>query len=144
MAKTVICTFVMGNSWEQGKPEVRLAAVLDIYPNAGGEPRRLAVGKTQTLKLNYGDRIKCISGTLVVLVNPGTQAGAFRLFPNSPACVNWNDRTDLEMNDDTTKHRHRGKISVTGDIGNISRITGSSSESVNVMANMTTRKISSD
>lgn len=123
MAKTVVCKLITGNSWENGKPEIRLAAVLDIYSSAGGSPRRLVVVKTQTIILNYGDRIKCVSGKIGVLINPGTPAGVFVLLPDLPSCVNWHQRTELEMNDETTKHIHRNQVLVAKEIGNLERGT---------------------
>jgi hypothetical protein len=129
MAKTAICTFITNQSLNKGgKSKPTLSAVLYVYPNSGGDARRYTICKTQTVKLNYGDRIECVSGNVVVLINPGTQAGAFILRPDLPSCVNWNERTELEINDETTKHIHRGKVSVGRDIGNVSRIAGASSE----------------
>lgn len=124
MAKTVVCRLITGNSWESGKSAIRLAAILDIYSNSGGEPRRLVVAKTQTIKLNYGDHLKCVSGKIGVLINPGTPAGAFVLLPDLPFCVRWNERTELEINDETTKHIHRGEIRVIDDIGTIQTSAG--------------------
>jgi hypothetical protein len=124
MAKTVVYRLINGNSWQSRKSEIRLAAVLDIFTNGGSEPRRMVVCETQTLTLNYGDRIKCISGKIGVLINPGTPAGAFVLLPDLPSCVSWNERTELEMNDETTKHIHRGEIRVMEDIGTIQTSTG--------------------
>ncbi len=124
MAKTVICRLVTGNAPENGRFDNRPAAVLDIYRNSGGKPQRLIVCQTQTLKLNYGDRLKCISGKIVVVINPGTPAGAFVLLPDLPSCVRWNERTELEINDAATQHIHRGGISVMDDIGTMQAKTG--------------------
>jgi hypothetical protein len=127
MAKTVICTLVAGQIWDKtGKPGTSIVAVLDVYSQTGSAPTRLSISQTQTLKLNYGDRIKCISGRVGVTINPGTSAGMFVLFADSASCTNWNFRTELEMNDETTKQIHRGEVSVADDIGNISRGTGAS------------------
>lgn len=124
MTRTVVCRLITGNSWESGKSAIRLTAILDIYSQSSGAPRRLVVAKTQTLTLNYGDRIKCISGRIGILINPGTPAGAFILLPDLPSCVRWNERTELEINDETTKHIHRGEISVMDDMGNVQIQTG--------------------
>lgn len=124
MAQTVICRLITGNSWESGKSEIRLAAAVDIYSQAGGAPRRLVIAKSQTIQLNYGDRIKCVSGKIGVLINPGTPAGAFVLLPDLLACKSWNERTELEINDETTKHIHRGEIKVMQDIGTVQTKTG--------------------
>ena len=130
MAKTVVCRIVTGNSASFDKQNTKqtggksVVSVLDIYPRSGGEARRLTISQTQILKLNYGDRIRCVSGSVVVLINPGTPAGTFVLYPNLPSCVSWNHRTELEMNDETTKHIHRGKIGVADDIGAVNRAAG--------------------
>ena len=130
MTKTVVCRFVTGQSWSKGgKPQSAVVAVLDIHRQTGGAPQRLSINQSQTLKLNYGDRIKCVSGSVGVLINPGTTAGMFILFADSPSCTSWNYRTELVMDDETTKqHAQRGKVHVTEDIGNTSRITSASSE----------------
>ena len=124
MANTVVYRLITGNSWETGNSKRGLAAVLELYSHSGGAPRRVVVCETQTLVLNYGDRLKCVSGQISILINPGTAAGAFRLFSNLPACVNWNDRTELEINYETTKHIQRGAIGAMNDIGTIQTKSG--------------------
>jgi len=113
MAETVICRVIAKTTGGVADS----VSMLDIYSHSGAAPRRLAICQSQTLKLSYGDRIKCVSGTVAVVINPGTPAGSFILYANLPSGAAWNQRTELEMNDETTKNIHRGKISVANDIG---------------------------
>jgi len=129
MANTVICRIiptsesaVLGNGQAKAATSV---ATLDVYPASGSVQWQLTVGKQHDLKLQFGDRIKCVSGAAVVMINPGTIAGAFLLCKKLPAKSDWKFRTELEINDETTRPMHRnGKIEFAKDIGSINRATG--------------------
>ena len=128
MAKTVICRILPtearaahGNNQRQGAGGI---VILDVYPASGSTAWQLTTARPQDLKLTYGDTLKCVSGKAAVLINPGTPSGIFILCPRLPPNADWKIRTELEINDETTKTVHRGKISLTDDIGTILRGTG--------------------
>lgn len=85
----------------------------------GGEAHRFTVAGAQNISMNAGDRLKCVSGCAVVMINPGTGAGTFVLCPQIPPHADWKFRTELEINEETTKIIHRGKITFAKDIGGI-------------------------
>lgn len=119
MGQTVICR-VMPKA-EHGIKVV----MLDVFPANGGVQWQLRTSQTQDLKLQFGDRLKCVSGSAVVLINPGTSAGAFILSSKLPAQHDAKERTELEINEETTRIVHRGQITFARDIGNTSRGTKS-------------------
>lgn len=96
--------------------------ILEISRN-GGAPQRLVVARTQNISLEMGDRIKCVSGLAIVMINPGTGAGVFILCPQLPPNADWKYRTELEINEETTRVISRGQIKFTNDIGTILRAT---------------------
>jgi len=131
MTERFTCRFITGNNWDGGKQNVHLNALLDIYPGSGGKTRRLAIYQTQSLELSYGDRIKCLSGEISVLIKLSrARSGFFVLVANSPSCIKPHYRTELVMNDKATRAHQGGTISVADDIGSISKFAGASSESV--------------
>jgi len=123
MAKTVICQILPteGGKWNGKNSQAGASkiVILEIYSAAAGNSRQLVLAKPYRVNLSFGDRIKCVSGAAAVLVNPSTQAGAFILTQQIPYGAAWNHRTEIELNDETTKILHRGKVSTTGDIGSI-------------------------
>lgn len=90
----------------------------------GGQSQKLVISGPQKFVLNYGDHLRAISGTGVVMINPGTRTGMFILTPNLPPNADWKFRTELEINDEATRVIPRGSIQIAEDIGNISRGTG--------------------
>lgn len=122
MAKTVICRILptsTKNLQRSNQPNgANDVVILEIHPSSGAA-WRLTAAKSQDLKLQFGDTIKSISGTAGVLINPGTPAGMFILCPQVPPNSDWKMRAELEINEETTKHIHRPKISVGGDIGTV-------------------------
>ena len=120
MSKTVICRILPTDA----KTSHGGIVMIDVLPASGSTAWQLTAARPQDLKLQYGDTLKCVSGTAAVLINPGTSAGMFILCKTLPPNADWKTRTELEINDETTKIIHRGRISVTNDIGNTSRSTG--------------------
>ena len=122
MAKTVICRILPTNQQNAAGRNQSSSAnsivILEIYP-ASGAAWRLTVAKSQDLKLQFGDKIKCVSGTAGVLINPGSPSGMFVLCPQVHPGSDAKVRTELEIDDETIKAIHRGAISATKDIGNI-------------------------
>lgn len=86
--------------------------------------QRMLIAGTTELDLNMGDSIKCILGTTVAYINPGTPAGAYILTSMLPLQNDGKYVTELVLNEHTTRYIHRGKISVAEDMGNTSRTTG--------------------
>ena len=126
MSNTVICRILPTNQQNaagHNQSNGTGIVILEIHP-ASGAARRMSIAKQQDLKLGYGDKIVSIAGKAGVLINPGSPAGIFILCPHVPPNSDWKVRTELEINDETTKAINRGSISVTQDIGNISRGTG--------------------
>lgn len=116
MSKTVMCRIIPAKTQNSsGANQTSGVAILEIH-SVGGAARRFTIAKSQDLKLNFGDTIKCVSGKAAVMINPGTPAGTFLLDPKT--CP------ELEINDETTKILQRGKVSVGEDIGNTTRGTG--------------------
>lgn len=97
--------------------------ILEII-RKGAAPQRVTVAGTQVVALEFGDRLRCVAGFAAVLINPGTGAGAFILCAQIPPQANWNYRTELEINEETTRIISRGKMWAAGDIGNTQRGTG--------------------
>lgn len=121
MANTIICRILpTGAAAFQGSGQAKgnNVVTLDIYP-ASGAAWQLRVAQPHDLKLHSGDKIKCVSGAAAVLINPGTPAGIFILVKQLPPNSDWKTRTELEINDETTRHIHRGNISVAKDIGTV-------------------------
>ena len=99
-------------------------ATLDV--RTGNRTQRMVVTGTQTFHMNIGDSIKCISGTAVAYINPGTAAGAYILTPKPPLNTNGKYVTLLNITLETTRDIHRGSIHSVEDIGNINRGTATS------------------
>jgi len=122
MAKTVICRILPTKPQSSSGPNQSNSTynvvTLEIHPSVGAS-WRLTAAKSQDLKLQFGDTIKCVSGTAAVLINPGSLAGMFILCPQVPPGSDAKVRTELEINDETTKAIHRGKITFAKDIGNV-------------------------
>lgn len=117
MSKTVICRVI-----PQAVNGTGGVAILEIHSK--GEARRLTISRSQDYKLEHGDTIKSISGKIAVMINPGTGAGMFVLLPQVTAGSDWKFRTELVIDDESTKIISRGTPTVSGDIGNVSRIGG--------------------
>jgi len=100
------------------------AIILELHTN--GATRRTVIAGTQNLSMNIGDSIKCVSGMAIVMINPGTGAGAYILCTKLPTPNNGKYLTELEITDELTKVINRGKISVVEDIGTILTATGKS------------------
>ncbi|MBX7061739.1 MAG: hypothetical protein K1X52_08775 [Pyrinomonadaceae bacterium] len=97
-------------------------AVLDLT-RKGAKTKRLTVASGQNLVLDFGDRLKAVQGTAVVMMNPGTRACAFILTPQLPPNADWKCRTELEIDEESTRMILRGEIYVRQDIGNTTRAT---------------------
>ncbi len=119
-----MCKLLASQSSQNGKA-AGMSSILEVFP-VSGNSYKLIVPNNIMAQFNFGDRIKSISGTTVVLVKPGTQAGAFILSPYLPANPRWNHRTELEINEESTKNIPReGEIKFKNDIGNTTRATSS-------------------
>lgn len=107
-------------------PAMGSMVVLGLHKRGIEGTKRLIISRTQDLDLSIGDTIKCLSGMALVMINPGTPAGAFILCPQIPFGSDFNSkyRTELQINTETTRIVHRGEIEVSKDIGNIIRSTG--------------------
>lgn len=92
-------------------------AILDV--RTGKRTQRLVVTGRQEIHMNIGDSIKCISGTAVAYINPGSPAGAYILTPKPPLNNNGKYKTLLNITLETTRDIHRGSIHSVEDIGNI-------------------------
>ncbi len=128
MAKTVVCRILPTNASALQRNNQKSGAnnvvILDIYPVSGSAAWQLSIARQHDLKLQFGDKIKCVSGTAGVLINPGTQAGMFILTKQAPPHSDEKIRAELEINDETTRHIQRGKITSAQDIGTLLRGTG--------------------
>jgi hypothetical protein len=120
---TIICRIMASNPTDAKTPGRGLVTILDLTTN-GEETRRIVVSRTQDIPMNLGDSIKCVSGMAVVLINPGTGAGAYFLCTHPPTPNNGKYLTELEINEETTRIISRGKIVMTNDVGSIMRATG--------------------
>lgn len=99
------------------------AVVIVELIRKNGTPQKVLIVRAQDFSMNFGDRIRSIAGTAVVMINPGTKAGAFILSAQAPN-NNWKHRTELEINEETTRILNRGAVSKVEDIGNLTRGTG--------------------
>ncbi len=113
-------------------------AIVRILPQAeGGSPSKIITidvvrrGKTERLVItaqrdlivDFGDSIRCISGTAVAMMNPGTRAGAFILTTKVPRGQEYKYRTDLEISGKTLCVIERGEIVTGQDIGTVMTAT---------------------
>lgn len=98
-------------------------AILEITTK-NRPPRRITIDKTQDILMNFGDKIKSISGTVVIMINPGMASGLFILSPKIPKNADWKHRTELEINKVSTSVIQRGEIRVAEDIGTVLTSTG--------------------
>ncbi len=117
----VICRILANNASDAGKSAGAVVIVKLIRVN--GTAQKIPIARSQDFLMNFGDRIKAVSGKAVVMINPGTQAGAFFISPQAPK-NDWKHRAELEINEETTRIRHRGAVSKVEDIGNLTRGTG--------------------
>ena len=127
MEETLICRFqtldLNKSAQKNQKGGMSPVTIFEIYPSGGGSPKRMVIPRSQILKLNYGDTIKCVAGAAAVFINPGTGAGMFILCSQIPFRAGSKYRTELEITDELTKTICRGHIWVNEDIGNIHRST---------------------
>lgn len=119
-----MCKLLASQSSQNGRAAAAAGSILEIFP-AAGNPYKIIVAKNIMAQFNFGDRIKSVAGTTIVLVKPGTRAGAFILSPHLPVNPAWNQRTELEINDESTKNIPRGEINLKKDIGNTTFATSS-------------------
>jgi len=97
-------------------------AILDLT-RKGAKTKRLTIISGQNLVLDFGDRLKAVHGTAVVMMNPGTRAGTFILTPHVPLNADWKCRTELEIDEESTRLILRGEIYVRQDIVTTARAT---------------------
>jgi hypothetical protein len=97
------------------------SATLEVNQNK--QKRRLLITATHDLHLNLGDSVKCLVGTAVAMINPGTQARTYILTTTPPLLNDGKHVTMLVLNAETTRLIQRGSISVTEDIGTVLRAT---------------------
>lgn len=116
------CRFLLNNSIESEGDQGNVA-ILEITTK-NRPPRRITIDKTQDILMNFGDKIKSISGTVVIMINPGMASGLFILSPKIPKNADWKHRTELEINKVTTSVIQRGEIRVSEDIGTVLTSTG--------------------
>lgn len=128
----VICTFfLIRNDQLGGKGNEDIlgtgpVARLEITSIATGRMRQVTVCKLLNLQFNLGDKIRCISGRTLVLINPNSPAG-FKYLAEKPEILSskkW--QNELTLNKTATKARHRGKASFFEGIGNDVGLTGTS------------------
>lgn len=112
---TIICRILANNAAK--------GVVLIELIKKDGAARQIPIARAQDFSVNFGDRLKSLAGTAIVMINPGTKAGTFILSPNAPK-NDWKHRVELEINEETTKIIARGHISVADEIGSITRATG--------------------
>lgn len=105
------------------KPDNKATSTATIDVKKSGKVQRYNVTSPMDLQLEMGDQIKCIFGTAVALINPGSPAGAYFLTPNPPPNSDGKSLTVLTIDAKTTREIHRGSISVAPDIGNVIRAT---------------------
>jgi hypothetical protein len=67
---------------EEGNLRAKIVTI-DVMQN--GRSERLTVSMVKDLTLKMGVLIRCVSGSAVAMINPGTQAGAFILTTNPPS-----------------------------------------------------------
>lgn len=101
-----------------GENENGNVAILELTTK-NRPPRRITIDKTQDILMNFGDKIRSISGTVVIMINPGMASGLFILSPKIPPNADWKHRTELEINKVSTSVIQRGEIRVAEDIGTV-------------------------
>lgn len=88
-----------------------------------GKTERLIITSPRDLIVDFGDSIRCIAGTGVALMNPGTPAGAFILTTKVPYGQEYKCRTNLEISGKTLCIIERGEIVTDSDIGTVMTAT---------------------
>lgn len=116
------CRFLLSNSSDTENNQ-ETVAILEIKTK-NRPPRRVMIDKTQEILMNFGDKIKSLAGTVVIMINPGMASGLFILSPKIPKNADWKHRTELEINKVTTSVIQRGEIKVGEDIGTVMTATG--------------------
>lgn len=111
------CRFLLSNSSESESNQGNVA-ILEITTK-NRPPRRMTIDKTQDILMNFGDKIKSIAGTVVIMINPGMASGLFILSPKLPPNADWKHRTEVEINRVTSSVIQRGEIKYAEDIGTI-------------------------
>lgn len=99
-------------------------AILEITKK-NRKPERRTISQTQDIIMDFGERIKSLAGTVVVMINPGMASGLFILSPKIPANADWKHRMEIEINRETTSVIQRGEIKVGEDIGTVLTATSS-------------------
>jgi hypothetical protein len=97
--------------------------IITIDVVRSGKTERLIVTAQRDLIVDFGDSIRCVAGTGVALMNPGTRAGAFILTTKIPFGGDYKYRTNLEISAKTLRVIERGEIVTDGDIGTVMTAT---------------------
>lgn len=105
-----------------GKQGTGKFVILHIFRKSTGQTTEKMIFTTpQDITLSFGDKIMCVEGMAAVLINPGSPAGAYIVCPQVPVFTAdaGKYRVVLEINEETTRKRRRGSISVEEDIGSV-------------------------
>lgn len=110
--------------------------IVDIVNNQG-EENRFVVSRTLDLNLEFGDKIKCIAGRAVVIVNQGINAGSHIISESSANPHTTNHKNLLEITGGLFENQRLGKIPAraVGDIGIAIRSAAASAKKLTVNAN---------
>jgi hypothetical protein len=92
--------------------------IVDIVNNEGAE-NRLVVSRIMDLNLELGDKIRCIAGRALVIIDEAKQSGSFIISENSSNSFSGKYPNLLEVTAELTKNQPLGKIPtrVISDIG---------------------------
>ncbi len=104
---------------KQGTPGIDTTGVVTLDVTTGRRTQRINLLSAHDFHLSMGDSIKCISGTAVAMIDPGTSAGAFILTTRPPLQNDGKYVTLLQINVHTTRRISRGSVQVMDDMGNI-------------------------
>jgi hypothetical protein len=97
-------------------------AVIEILTDFG-DSKQLVISRSQDINLEIGDKIRCVSGQAVVIINQGIQAGSRIISETSPNPHSTKYPSLLEITAEIAKTLPPGKIHipVLNDFGSIIR-----------------------
>ena len=116
--RTIECLIVPINPQSQNNSRRQVTgtgevSVLQIQSAEGGTRENLIFRKGQNITLVFGDKVRCVAGKVMLFFHP--DPGSSRLHTLSAQPNGENEKTEVEVNEETTKQTTvLAKLALTG------------------------------
>jgi hypothetical protein len=112
----------LGSKNKLNSQQTGAMAVIEILTDFGDD-KQLVISRSQDFNLELGDKIRCVSGQAVVMINQGIQAGSRIISETSPNPHLTKYPSLLEITAEITNNLPSGKIHIhaLNDLGNVIR-----------------------